>query len=194
VSIDVERVKSFNARYREAQQKAATIKAEIDMNNREIDRLCTELSNDLGITVTRENVEQVYASNVEEINKKLELGEDILNRINNETASAVGNTGNVGNAGNVGMTGNNVNVGNAGNVGMTQQMSVQQMGVQQTGVQQMGVGNTGVGNMNVGMNQSVQNQPVQNQPVQNQTVQGQAVPEGIFSGSPVGTINMFDSI
>jgi hypothetical protein len=185
VSIDVERVKSFNARYREAQQKAATIKAEIDMNNREIDRLCTELSNDLGITVTRENVEQVYASNVEEINKKLELGEDILNRINNETASAVGNTGNVG------MTGN---VGNVGNVGMTQQMSVQQTGVQQMGVGNMNVGNTGVGNMNVGMNQSVQSQQVQNQTVQGQAVQGQAVPEGIFSGSPVGTINMFDSI
>ena len=188
MSIDVERVKSFNARYREAQQKAATIKAEIDMNNREIDRLCTELSNDLGITVTRENVEQVYASNVEEINKKLELGEDILNRINNETASAVGNTCNVGN---VGMTGNNVNVGNAG---MTQQMGAQQTGVQQMGVGNMNVGNTGVGNMSVGMNQSVQSQQVQNQQVQNQTVQGQAVPEGIFSGSPVGTINMFDSI
>ncbi len=193
--IDVERIKKFNAGYKEAQQKAATIKAELDMNNREIDRLCAELSNDLGVSVTRENVAEIYKSNVDEINKKLELGESILNRINNETQGvAVGQQ--------------------VGNVGVQQVSGVgQQIGAQQVGVQQVGnVGKAGMNMMpNMGMGQQMGNvgqvgngvgQQVGNQvgqqvgnvgmsqaPVQN----GNAVPDSVF-GTGLGAMNMFDSI
>lgn len=84
MTIDVERIKKYNKKYKESQSKVANLQAELDMNNREIDRLCKELSAELGITINRENVEQVYMQKVQEINSNLELGENILKRIESE--------------------------------------------------------------------------------------------------------------
>lgn len=119
MTIDVERIKKYNKKYKESQSKVANLQAELDMNNREIDRLCKELSAELGITINRENVEQVYMQKVQEINSNLELGENILKRIESEEqglkssselegelktkSSGVNIAGNVGSAGIAGM-------------------------------------------------------------------------------------------
>lgn len=84
MGIDVERIKEYNRKYKESQSKVMSLQAELDMNNKEIDRLCKELSIELGIEITRENVESIYVEKVKEINSSLELGESILNRIENE--------------------------------------------------------------------------------------------------------------
>lgn len=128
MTIDVERIKEYNKKYKESQQKVANLQAELDMNNREIDRLCKELSAELGVQITRENVETVYEQKVNAINTSLELGEKILTRIETEEkglkessklegelkAPNMNNMGgNVGNAGNACGMGN-MNMGNMG--------------------------------------------------------------------------------
>lgn len=124
MTIDVERIKEYNKRYKESQSKVANLQAELDMNNREIDRLCKELSAELGITINRENVEQVYMQKVQEINSNLELGESILKRIESEEKGLKSSselegelrikTGGVNTTGNAGMIGNTGNAGVAG--------------------------------------------------------------------------------
>ena len=116
MTIDVERIKEYNKRYKESQSKVANLQAELDMNNREIDRLCKELSAELGITINRENVEQVYMQKVQEINSNLELGESILKRIESEEKGLKSSselegelrtkTGGMNTTGNAGMIGN----------------------------------------------------------------------------------------
>lgn len=138
MTIDVERIKKYNKKYKESQSKVANLQAELDMNNREIDRLCKELSAELGITINRENVEQVYMQKVQEINSNLELGENILKRIESEEqglknsselegelktkSSGVNMAGNVGSAGIAGMGGMGV-MPNMNNMGAMPQMN-----------------------------------------------------------------------
>ena len=51
--IDIERVREFNRAYKQFKQREVELTAERDMNNKEIDRLCKELSEELGIEITR---------------------------------------------------------------------------------------------------------------------------------------------
>lgn len=133
MTIDVERIKEYNRKYKENQQKVANLQAELDMNNREIDRLCKELSAELGVQITRENVEDIYEQRVKAINTSLELGENILSRIESEekglkeSSKLEGELKNIKPQNNMGgMNGNTSNmngmggyVGNAGMGGFT---------------------------------------------------------------------------
>ena len=86
--VNIEQVKQYNASLKQYRDKAAQIKAGIDFNKNELDRLCKELSTELGIEVTPENVEQIRAKQIEEIESTLRTGNEILNRIKNEEANA----------------------------------------------------------------------------------------------------------
>ena len=87
--VNIEQVKQYNASLKQYRDKAAQIRAGIDFNKNELNRLCQELSAELGIEVTPENVEQIRAKQIEEIESTLRTGNEILNRIKAEESGAV---------------------------------------------------------------------------------------------------------
>ena len=62
--VNLEEVRKYNESLKQYRDKASQLKAEIDYNNKEIDTLCAELTTELGMQVTRENVVQVYNEQV----------------------------------------------------------------------------------------------------------------------------------
>lgn len=82
--INLEEVKKYNANLKQYRDRAAQLKAEIDFNNKEIDAACAELSNELGVSVTRDNLEQIYAEQVSKINSTLQSGNAVLAKIASE--------------------------------------------------------------------------------------------------------------
>ena len=83
-NVDLAQVKQYNTLLKQYKDQAAKIRAEIEFNSKELDNLCTELSNELGIQVTPENIEQIYNERVAKINSTLESGMEILSRIQQE--------------------------------------------------------------------------------------------------------------
>lgn len=88
--IDIERVREFNRAYKQLKQREVELTAERDMNNKEIDRLCKELSAELGIEVNRDNAREVCERYVTELNERLGVGEAIFQRINAELSGMQG--------------------------------------------------------------------------------------------------------
>ena len=84
ISVDIEQVKQYNKILETYKNKSAQLKAEIEVNSREINRLCGELSKELGVEVTPENIRSIYEEQVKSINNNLSVGMDILNRIREE--------------------------------------------------------------------------------------------------------------
>ena len=82
--VNIEQVRSYNNSLKEYQQKAAQARAAIEYNTNELNRLCSELSNELGIEVTPENVERIRAERIEKIENTLKVGNEILARIKSE--------------------------------------------------------------------------------------------------------------
>ena len=86
--IDLNQVRQYNASLKQYKDKAASLKAEIDYTNKEIDTLCSELSAELGISVTRDNIQQVYEDQVSKINSTLQSGNAVLSKIASEEQTA----------------------------------------------------------------------------------------------------------
>lgn len=86
-NVNLEEVKRYNASLKQYKDRAATLNAEIEYTNKELDSLCTELSAELGITVNRENIEQVYKEHVDKINYTLQSGNAVLAKIASEEQS-----------------------------------------------------------------------------------------------------------
>ena len=86
--IDIEQVKAYNNSLKSYQDKASQVRAAIEYNTKELNRLCSELSTELGITVTPENVLQIREERVEKIRNTLKVGNEILSRIQSEEAIA----------------------------------------------------------------------------------------------------------
>lgn len=82
-NIDLEQVKNYNAMLRKYRDQSAQIKAEINVNKTELNRLCAEISQELGMEVTPDNLEMVYEQRVAKVNSTLANGMDILSRIQN---------------------------------------------------------------------------------------------------------------
>lgn len=82
--INVEEIKKYNEGLRAHTERAAKIKAELEINTNELNRICEELTAELGVTVTPENIEAIYKENVEKINNTLQTGNDVLRRIAEE--------------------------------------------------------------------------------------------------------------
>lgn len=82
--INLEEVKKYNASLKQYKDRATTLNAEIEYTNKELDALCLELSNELGVSVTRENIEQIYNEQVSKINSILQSGNAVLSKIATE--------------------------------------------------------------------------------------------------------------
>ena len=86
--VNIDEIKKYNASLKQCRDRAASLNAEIEYTNKEIDALCIELSQELGLTVTRENAEQVYNEQLEKINSTLQSGNAVLSKIASEESGA----------------------------------------------------------------------------------------------------------
>lgn len=82
--VDLNQVKQYNASLKQYKDKAASLNAEIEYTNKEIDALCAELTTELGIQVTRDNIQQIYDEQVSKINSTLQSGNAVLAKIASE--------------------------------------------------------------------------------------------------------------
>ena len=87
--VDLNQVKQYNASLKQYKDKAASLNAEIEYTNKEIDALCLELSNELGVQVTRDNIQQIYDEQVAKINSTLQSGNAVLAKIASEEQAPV---------------------------------------------------------------------------------------------------------
>ena len=85
-NINIDEIKQYNSTLKQYKDKAATLNAEIEYTSKELDTLCAELSQELGVTVTRDNIETVYNEQVDKINNTLQSGTAVLQKIANEEA------------------------------------------------------------------------------------------------------------
>ena len=88
-NVNLDAVKQYNASLKQYKDKAATLNAEIEYTNKEIDSLCAELTTELGVTVTRDNIEQIYNEQVAKINSTLQSGNAVLAKIASEEQASV---------------------------------------------------------------------------------------------------------
>lgn len=85
-NVNIEQVKEYNKSLKEYRDKAAKVQAGIEYSEKELARICAELTSALGVTVTPENIEQVRDEYITRINSVLATGTDIINRIRSEEA------------------------------------------------------------------------------------------------------------
>lgn len=84
--INIEDVRKYNASLREYKDRSAKLRAEIEFSQQELKRQCEELSTELGIEVTPENVQEILTERIDKIKNTMAVGTDILNRIKAEEA------------------------------------------------------------------------------------------------------------
>lgn len=83
--VDINQVKQYNEQLKRYKEQAAKIKVEIEMNTSELNRLCEELTAELGVQVTPDNIEKIYNDRVEKVRNTLQSGTEIMDRIRQES-------------------------------------------------------------------------------------------------------------
>lgn len=84
--INIDEVKKYNASLREYKEKSSQLRAELEFSEKELIRQCAELTAELGIQVTPENIKTILSERISKINNTMEVGNEILNRIKAEEA------------------------------------------------------------------------------------------------------------
>lgn len=79
--VDIQRVNEYNRKLKDAKNEQSKIQNELEYSKRELNRLCSELSSELGVQVTIENIKEVYEQEMSKIERNLAIGEEILARI-----------------------------------------------------------------------------------------------------------------
>ena len=80
-NLDLERIRQYNKKCNDYKNKLSNIMAERKIMKDNLDNLCRQLSAQLGMEVTPDNLSQVYEERSQAIMQTLESGEDILRRI-----------------------------------------------------------------------------------------------------------------
>lgn len=78
----VARVKEYNKNYKLAMADLNKSTAQINVYEQEIDKLCKELSEVMGVPVTMDNALELYQDKCKEIENNLQIGEEIISRLN----------------------------------------------------------------------------------------------------------------
>lgn len=91
-TIDVTKVRQYNARLSSKKEQTAQLRAEVSMINNDINQLCEELSRELGIPVTPENAMEVYEKYTAQLMEQITTGEQILDRIDGKEATVNGDS------------------------------------------------------------------------------------------------------
>lgn len=94
-SIDVERIRQYNSKCNEYKNRVSQLQAERKILTENIKNMCAQLSTQLGIEVTPENIEQIYEERAKSIQYILETGEGIIKKIQ-DSESGVSGTGTEG--------------------------------------------------------------------------------------------------
>lgn len=79
--INVEEVKQYNAELKKHKDRANMLTAQKELYEKELTAKCAELSDELGITVTPQNIRQVYAEYEEKVKQTLSTGMAVLAKI-----------------------------------------------------------------------------------------------------------------
>lgn len=79
--LNIERIREYNTKCNEYKTKLSNTIAERKIMSDNLNNLCSQLSAQLGVDVTPDNLEQVYAERSQAIKQTLESGEEILRRI-----------------------------------------------------------------------------------------------------------------
>lgn len=94
-NVDLNQVKQYNETLKIYKDKSAKLSAEIEYTTKELDRLCLELTSELGIQVTTDNIEDIYNEQVEKINSTLKSGNAVLAKIASEQNGEAYNNKNI---------------------------------------------------------------------------------------------------
>lgn len=94
MDINLERIKKYNESLKAYNEKAAQLRIELNYAINELNKLCKELSETLGIEVTPSNIEEVYRNYVQKVEETLKIGEEIIERIRAEEQQLLGNGNN----------------------------------------------------------------------------------------------------
>lgn len=78
----VARVKEYNKNYKLSMADLNKSTAQINVYEQEIDKLCKELSEVMGVPVTMDNALELYQAKCKEIENNLQIGEEIISRLN----------------------------------------------------------------------------------------------------------------
>lgn len=89
MDISLERIKKYNETLKAYNEKGAQLKVELSFNINELNKLCQELSQEIGVEVTTDNIEEVYKNYVSKIEETLRVGEEIFERIRAEEQGTV---------------------------------------------------------------------------------------------------------
>ena len=142
--MDITEIRNYNKEVQTYQSKASELLASKDYRQKELDKLCKELTELTGRQVTPDTLETVYTEMMSQFQQTLNTGREIINRAKAEEQSLnVVNTSGVG-AGQSGSTGAGtvgVGTGQTGNAGFGS-------GFGFNGFAQMGGGLPGVPPMN----------------------------------------------
>lgn len=82
----VARVKEYNKNYKLAMADLNKSTAQINVYEQEIDKLCKELSEVMGVPVTMDSALELYQQKCKEIENNLQIGEEIIERLNSTVA------------------------------------------------------------------------------------------------------------
>lgn len=91
--MNINEIKEYNAKVQAAQKKVADINAERNIRTQELNKLCAELTQELGYAVTPDNIEQVYQQVSKSIEDTMASGNEILTRVEQEINGGAGSTG-----------------------------------------------------------------------------------------------------
>lgn len=84
MAISIAEIKEFNAEVVRYKEELQSVGNEVELNRRDIKRLCDELTERLGYEVSEKNIEQVYKQMLKEVEQDMEAGKAILTRIQSE--------------------------------------------------------------------------------------------------------------
>lgn len=82
--IDMNQIRQYNQSLKEYREKAASINAQIQFTRQEMEKICAELTAELGTEVNEGNIEQIYAEQLDKINTTLNAGTAVLQKIARE--------------------------------------------------------------------------------------------------------------
>lgn len=85
-NVNIEDVKKYNTTLKQYKEAASKLQAEKDFLLSEIDAACNELSAELGIEVTRDNIVSIRDDLCSKINSSLQSGNAVLAKIASETS------------------------------------------------------------------------------------------------------------
>lgn len=79
--INIDEVKQYNAELKKNKEKSSMLKAQLDLYEKELATKCDELSRELGIQVTKDNIREVYAEYEKKVEQTLSTGMAVLRKI-----------------------------------------------------------------------------------------------------------------